>query len=223
MPKILKAGQEEEALREAHAELPAPGHKRREFMKERLARLQEAAQRMATEMQRGTIDPQKLEILNEIAGRVEYLDVSNARDGRVYTWVSTNRHGQHVQEMKGFGFQVVQGDDPEAKELMDSGGATTRRLGDVILMWCPEELYVALKAKKIVDQRKMEQSSAANLRELVDKNRSRGFSIRPFGMNTLEGPDIEVGRFSNKQMHDAAVKMLDGHLRDGTVPGMVVK
>ena len=217
---VATAEQAQNAAREAIGTLPPAGYKRDETLRERQARLQEAAQQMADQMRRGTIDPSKLQVLNEIASRVHYMDVSDPQPGRCYVWVSTNRNSQHVQEMKSLGFQVVQGSDTEASELLDSGGSTVRRLGDVLLMWAPEDLVIALKAQQIVHQREVERSSTANLQELGDKYRSQGLIVRPFGMDTLDGAPIEVGRFTQNQARKAATGMIDTALRDGTIPGM---
>ncbi len=221
MAKVVSTPEEAQAAgREAADQLPAPGYQRQETLRERQGRLQEAAQRMADQIQRGTIDPSKLQILNEIASRVHYLDVSNPQPGRSYVWVSTNRSGQHVQKMKALGFQTIQGDEPEATELQGTAGDTTRRLGDVVLMWAPEELVIALKAQQIVHQRKVESASTANLIELGDKYRGKGLIVSPYGMDTMQGPPIEVGRFSQSQARKAATGLVDQALREGTIPGL---
>lgn len=210
---------QEQLAEQAHSELPEAGYERRETLKRREATLEEKIAQMSERMLRGTIDPSSLEIANEIANKTQYLHVSGAQTGYVYGWLSTNRSGLHVQKAKNYGWEVVQGDDPEALELKgEMGGGTTRQLGDVILMRMKEERYIVLKAQEQARTARIQQSSASNLVELGQKYRSKGFTVKPYGMNSFEGPEIKSGVLSRK----AAFQQLDGHLRAGTVPGMEI-
>lgn len=213
----------------AASSLPPAGHQRREDMLKRQDILQAEAERIASQMQAGTVDPRNLEIANEIASRTQYLSVTNADPAFVYGWVSKNRHGQHVQAMKQYGWITVQGDDPEALELkgtdrgMGTMPGTTRELGDVVLMKIPRERYVVLKALEVAKTRQLQKASTAALLDLADKHRKDGFIVRPFRMEDpdgdLSGPEIKPRRFTSKKK---AMEMIDNALRDGTVPGMEI-
>jgi hypothetical protein len=214
----------------AAQELPERGYLSKEVQLKRQDELQKEAERIASQMQSGTIDPKKLEIANEIANKTQYLSVSNADPAFVYGWVSRNRHSQHIQAMKQFGWVVVQGDDEEAIELKGTqsgqGGApgTTRELGDVVLMKIPKDRYVVLKALEVSKTRQLQKASTSALLELGNKHRDKGIIIRPYRMDDpegdLSGPEIKPQRFSNRQN---AMRMIDKQLRDGTVEGMVIQ
>lgn len=214
----------------AQAELPPPGHERRESLKRREESLQEEIDRVASQMLSGQVDAKKLEIVNEIANQTQYLTVSNPQPGFEYGWVSKNRSGQHIQMAKAIGWEVVQGSDKEAVELKgssrsQSGGEpdTTRQLGDVILMRIPRERFIVLQAKALADTKRKQRASAATLLEMGDKYRGRGIIVKPYMMadddGDLGGPEIKPMRFSSRQQ---AVKEIDRRLRDGTIPGMTV-
>lgn len=185
---------------QAAGELPPPGHARQEALKSRQDELEVRAEQMAAQMLLNTIDPSTLEIAREIAAKVQFLDVSNKQPGFVYQWVSTNRNGEHVMMAKQLGFVTVQGDDPEAIELKGEGSLdTTRRLADTILMKIPEERWIVLKALEIKRQREVEGASSSMLVSLGDRYRDRGILVKPYGMETLEGPRVRPGRFSTNQ------------------------
>lgn len=210
--------QYDEAVQQAEATLPPPGHERREELKEREESLQQQIDRMANKLLSGQLDAKALEIENEIASKTQYLSVANARPEYVYAWVSKNRHQQHIQALRPLGWEVVQGDDPEAMELKGQDGGTTRQLGDVILMRIHRDRYIVIKAKEQAQTRHIQRASAAGLVELGDKYRNKGFIVRPWGMDSMEGPDINPQAMSRKQ----AMKMVEKHLKAGTVPGMYV-
>lgn len=207
------------AAEAAQADLPEAGHERREALKRREDNLQAEVDRMARKMISGTVDPKALEVVNEIAGKTQYLSVSNAQPGKVYAWVSTRAHGHHIQALKPLGWEVVQGKDPEALELKGQDGGTTRQLGDVILMRIDRDRYIVLKAREQARTRQIQQSSAAGLIEMGERHRDKGFIVRPWGMDTMEGPEIQPQRLGRKQ----AMKMVDKALRRGTVPGMIIQ
>lgn len=210
---------QEQLAQQAAQELPEPGHERREALKRREATLEQQIARLSEKILRGSIDTKELEIVNELASKTQYLSVSGARPEFVYSWVSKNRHGQHIQTLKAQGWETVQGDDPEALELKGMDGSTTRQLGDVILMRIKKDIYIVLKAQEQVKTRRQQQNSASTLAEMGDKYRSLGFNVSPYKMNSLAGPDIHSHRLSRG---GTALQQLDAQLRDGTVPGMEI-
>lgn len=216
----------EVAEKAAEAELPAAGHARREALKQRDAKLATEAEAIAQQILSGNVDATKMDIINEIAQRTQSLQVSNQQPGMVYGWVSKNQHGQHIEKMRNYGWEVVQGEDQEALELKGSGRTlglgspgTTRELADVILMRIPMEQYVVLRAMEIAQTKRVQQASASNLLAMADKYRGK-INVHPYQMEDprgdLSGPDIVARRFSNKQN---AQRMMTEHIKQGTVPG----
>lgn len=217
---------QEKAEVEAAATLPPPGHQRQEQLRRRQDELQAEAERVADRMIRGQIDPSQLEIANEIASKTQWMNVSNADPAFVYGWVSTNRHGQHIQAMTRYGWIIVSGDDPEAIELKGTHAGTspgtTRELGDVVLMKIPKERYIVLKALEEKRKHDIQRASTAGLVELGDKYKKKGFIVRAHNMpdphGDLSGPDIRPRAFTSK----AGAQRFIQDLRDGTVPGMEI-
>jgi hypothetical protein len=207
------------AIQPQEATLPEPGHERREALKQREESLQEQIDRMSRQMLSGTLDAKALEVVNEIASKTQYLTVSSARPDYVYAWVSKNRHMQHIQALKPLGWEVVQGEDPEALELKGQDASTTRQLGDVILMRIKRDRYIVIKAQEQAKTRQIQRASASGLIELGNQHRSKGFIVKPYLMDGFEGPEIQPRVLSRKQ----AMKMVDKALRTGTVPGMQVQ
>jgi len=211
----------------AEESLPARGHARREEELRRQDRLQAEAERIAAQIQAGTVDPRQLDIVNDIANKTQYLSVSNPDPAFVYGWMSKNRHGQHVQAMRQLGWTTVQGDDPECIELKGTLGGTspgtTRELGDVILMKIPRERYLVIKALEIAKQRNLQKASTSALYEMGEKYRNKGIIVRPFRMEDpdgdLSGPEMKPRRFTSKEK---AMQMMSDHLKSGTVPGMEI-
>ena len=208
----------DQAAQQNEATLPPPGHERREEQKVREESLQQQIERMSSKMLSGQLDPKSLEIVNEIASKTQHLTVSGARPDCVYAWVSKNRYQQHIQALRPLGWEVVQGDDPEALELKGQDGGTTRQLGDVILMRIHRDRYIVIKAKEQAQTRQIQRSSSAGLIEMGDRYRNKGFIVKPWGMDSMEGPEISPRAMSRTQ----AMKMVEKHLKAGTVPGVYV-
>ena len=210
---------QEELAKAAAASLPEEGHARREAIKRREETLEMQIARLSDKILNGTIDAKELEIVNEIANKTQFLNVSGAKPGYVYSWASKNRHGQHIQALKNLGWETVQGDDPEALELKGMDGGTTRQLGDVMLMRIKQDIYIVLKAQEQAKTRRTQQNSASTLIELGDRYRDKGFSVRPHEMDTFDGPPIRSNRLTSKRSSQS----LDSQLRNGTVPGMEIR
>ena len=207
----LTEEQQTAAAEAATAGLPEAGHERREALKKREDDLQKQIEQMAGHMLSGTLNQEALEIDNEIAGKVQYLRVSNPRPERVYMWASKNRSMQHIQLLKMLGWQIVQGDDQEALELQGMEPGSHRSLGDVILMWIPRDRYIVLAARMRARTVERQRASAAGLIEMGDQFRSKGFIVRPHGMDGIEGPPIAPRAMTRQQ----AVRAVDKMLRQG--------
>lgn len=208
----------QQALAEqAASELPPEGHERREALKRRMETLEEQIARMSDKILQGTIDAKELEIVDEIASKTQYLSVSNADPEYVYGWKSTNRHSQHVQACKALGWEIVQGDDPEAIELKNvHDNSTARTLGDVVLMRIKRDRYIVLRAQEQAKTRRIqgEQGITPDLLQMMDKYKDRGITLTPYRMRNLAGPDSWGQNVSRQAIMDA--------IREGTIPGMEI-
>lgn len=227
-----------EALaRQAHAELPPPGHERREALRQRDETLQREVERVGQTIVMGSIDPKYMKIDAEIRSRTSYLNVSHPKPGYVYAWVSKNNHNNHRQRLEAIGYETVQGDDPECLELRGTDGRgagtgtpdTTRQLHDVILMRIKREYYVAYKAREHARTVQAQMASASTLLSMAAPYRNRGITVGPMqGLeesmgSDLRGPRIRPRRYSSQRARYLGLwnnHYMDQHLREGTVPGM---
>jgi hypothetical protein len=132
--------------------LPPNGDARREELKRRSDALRQAADEMAAAAGIESIDPSKLQPENEIAQHfnpaTHMLDVSKRQPGYEYRWESANPrlNGVAITMAKNLGWELVVGNDPEAREHREVDG--TRRVGDAILMRIRTERYVSLQARQ---------------------------------------------------------------------------
>lgn len=238
-PQTIRAGDtagQEQAARQAHANLPPPGYQRDEYLRKQDDRLQREVERTAAQMIMGTLDPSKLQIENEIRNRTRYLHVSNMQPGFKYAWISKNNHMSHIRRLQQVGWQTVQGDDPEAMELIGTGGPgsgagspdTTRQLGDVILMRIPLEIYTMIRAMEHARTIQLQHASASNLIALVDKYKGYGFSLRndprTGDHEHIGGPSVRPQPFTEHPhavgaRRHAGMAALDRHLRQGMPRG----
>lgn len=234
-PKTIKASDTEAmeaAQQAAAAELPPAGHERDEFMRRRQDQLDMEIERVSEQIVQGTVDASKMEVINEIAAHTQYLSVSNPNPERAYTWVSRNRHSQHIQLMRSLGWQVIQGHDEEAVELKGAHGATgdsTRQLGDVILMWMPRDRYVVMRGMQLAQTKShMQAAPLADLLDMAQAHRGN-VEVKAYKMDSLTGPPVKPQQFTTRAhaMRYAALRkqageMFDQQLRDGNVQGVPV-
>ena len=224
----------EQLAEEAHAELPPPGDARREVLKQRDADLQAQIERVGQSIVLNNIDPKYLQIIREIQQRTSYLNVSNRKPGYVYAWVTKNNWNNHRTRLEAVGYEVVQGDDPEALELKGTSGIaagtgtpdTTRQLGDVILMRIKEEYYIAQKAREHARTLAMQVASASTLITMARPYFNRGIRVgtQVQGMgDQLQGPRIRPRSFSSRRAQMLGLldnQVFQEQVREGTIPGM---
>lgn len=229
----------EEMAREAHAELPPPGDARREALRAREESLQERIEKIGQSIVLNNIDPQVLARINEIQARTQYLDVSNRQPGYVYGWQTKNRWQDHRARAEAIGWEVVQGDDPEAIELKGTDGIaagtgtpdTTRQLGDVILMRIKEEYYLAQKGREHARTLQMQVASASTLLSMAAPYMDRGIMVKadPRAAHAMGAdlmPRVRPRRFSSKRAQMLGLwnqHHFDQAIREGTLPGLEIE
>lgn len=227
----------EQLAEEAHAELPPPGDERREVLRQREETLQQRIEKIGQSILLNNIDPKVMKAINEIQARTSYLTVSNKQPGFVYCWASKNNWNNHRSRLEAVGYEVVQGDDPEALELKGTSGSaagtgspdTTRQLGDVVLMRIKEEYYLAQKGREHARTLQMQVASASTLIQMAAPYRGRGINVssQVAGMgDDLRGPQIRPRRFSSKRA--ALLGLWNDHhidqaIRDGSIPGLEIE
>lgn len=204
------------------ADLPA-GDERREAEARSADDLAERAETRGVEG--GAIDPKAFKIDREIASRFNELEVTNAQPEYEYCWVNAGHAGRFIKaklsERVRMGqsivpvWEVVQGEMPEAIELRGMMADTTRRLGDVVLMRAKKDVFLRVKQLRQAHLQAMQNGTTTELQELGERYRHRGVVIRTsFAEDQLE----VMGRraMARQQAH----QILDGMMRDGTVPGL---
>lgn len=213
--KVVKKKDLERLHRAGDPTLPAAGHERREELKRRADDLAEQAEILNADA--GVIDGPGIAQDNEILAFVNELEVSNKQPGFAYKWVWTGHSGWFVKQAQTLGWVPVVGEMPEALELKDVTGV--RRLGDAILLRCPEaradqiERYYADLAQRAGE------SVTSNLKDLA---RRRGVTIH---LSSEAANDPLMQRVLDKYEKRAAVvaqarKGVDTMIREGNIPGM---
>lgn len=105
------------------------------------------------------IDPKKLakrdnEILRELDSETHSIGVRNPQQGFRYARLTradglgsgaqANVRTMHATA-KRFGYEIVQGEDPEDESFKGTDGGTTRTIGDTVLYRISEEHYAAMQ------------------------------------------------------------------------------
>ena len=93
------------------------------------------APKQEAEVETGKIAPEP-----EILAKFDVFDgltVSNAQPGYVYCWVNPWGSGRFIAKKQAQGWELVKGDMPESRELIDATGY--RRCADVLLMRTTQE------------------------------------------------------------------------------------
>ncbi len=194
------------------SQLPPPGDERREVLAERTDNLAEAAERLGAE--RASINPKAFHVDNEIADHIDDLSVTNRRPEYEYCWVFTGQQGRMIRMKTAQGWEVVQGDEPEAMQFKGIGADTTRRHGDVILMKCRKDRFKLLQKQDEKRRQALLGSPTAGLEDLGDRYNKAGVVVHS-NMDSIN-PRI-ANRMMARQMGERA---LDNMIRDGDVPGM---
>jgi hypothetical protein len=206
------------------ADLPA-GDARRDAQREAADDLAEQAAKQ--EVDGGAIDPKAFRIDREIAAHFNELEVTEAQPEFEYCWVNAGHAGRFIKaklsERVRLGesivpvWEVVQGDMPEARELRGMMADTTRRLGDVILMRAKKDAFLRVKQLREARRQAMHTGTTTELQEMAEQQRRLGRSVvirTDFGPDQLE----QMGR--RALVRQQAGQMIDGMLRNGTVPGL---
>lgn len=195
--------------------LPPAGDEQRDILRERADALAEAGETALPEIERARPDAFRVE--NELAQHFDALAVSNPDPMYVYAWVQCiSQHGYFVKSKAAQGWEVVQGDMPEAAELRGMGADTTRKLGDVVLMRCRRDVHKRLQRHEDRKRESMQAASTARLQELGMKLRGMGVKVGEFSEFDARTADLAMKR---AQAQAIAQERFTDHIRQGTVPG----
>lgn len=157
--------------------LPPPGDERREELAKRSDELDALAEELAGDVEAGKIDPSKFQPINEILQHLDSSEVSGRLPEYEYVWQATARSGYFIRKSQIEGWEVVQGDMPEAKELKGIAADTTRHWGDCILMRIRKDLALR-NARRDRARRRMQQEGVTEvLAEYQDKLRKYGIIV----------------------------------------------
>lgn len=201
--------------------LPPAGHARDEELKVRHDDLQKQAEKIPAEhysIQDPNVFAPERELQDLIQTR-DALTVTKPQPGYAYAWVYTGLQGQMIWDKKAKHWETVQGNDPESREYLYTD--TSRRIGDVMLMRLPLDLYYLEEKKNAEKTLKVEESITSDLYTLEAKSGGR-FKVHADQETNPYLPGMKTGAQSHgaKQV---ALKHLDGQIRRGTVPGVPIK
>lgn len=180
--------------------LPPAGDERRETLAKRKDELDELAEELAGEVDAGKIDPSKYEPINEILQHLDSSEVTNRLPEYEYLWQSTARSGYFIRKSQLEGYEVVQGDMPEAKELMGIRADTTRHWGDCILMRIRKDLHLRNQRRDRARRRMQQEGVTETLAEYQDRLRQYGIIVHT---------DAQ-GKMMERMMSRAAARQVAG-------------
>lgn len=207
--------------------LKPPGDEQREQLRERADALEEQREQLTNAYEMERIDPKNLDPIREIQNllSMDLQSVSQSQPGFRYCWEFTGFHGQGITQKKLLGWVVVQGEDPEARELM-SGPDTLRRLGDCILMRIPEERYAEIERYLSFLSAQRKCAGEEDLRELAERtglpvqiNSEKALKSGAGRSAGLQGESVE--RYKQRLVREAAMAEVGRQLKspDG-IPGL---
>src|SRR5262245_58672650 len=195
--------------------LPPPGDERREVLAARTDALEQEAEERADALELAPVDPKKLRPEREILQHINELEVSSADPSLAYCWVQTGYYGRFIKMKVAQGWEVVQGDRPEAIELKGVGADTTRRLGDVILMSIHLDRYIRLRRQEEARRQAQERAITSNLEELGAK---AGITVH------TDVPLDTLRRMEARNRASAiADRQADRLIREGRMPGVGIR
>ncbi len=197
------------------ANLPPPGHARDEVLRERKENLEAAIDKLP---ERGGVDVSTIPIEREIVQAFDglgNLTVTGAMSGWVYKWKKAD--DQQTTLAQNLGFELVQGNDPEAQEHKGkhcAGGTTLRGAGDVLLWrikqerWEAIEDYFRRKGFNMgqVTERFEDYGAELAAQGLTPKNLAHGRASDPLVQRVFANGPIQSARMGEM-------------LRSGSVPG----
>lgn len=181
-------------------DLPPAGDERREVLSKRKDELDELAEELAGDVEAGKIDPSKYEPINEILQHLDSSEVTGRLPEYEYLWQFTGRSGFFVRKSQIDGWEVVQGDMPEAKELKGIGADTTRHWGDCILMRIRKDLALRNQRRDRARRRMQQEGVTETLAEYQEKLRQYGIIVH----TDASGPMME------RMMSRAAARQVAG-------------
>jgi len=188
-------------LRPGEAELPPPGHERREELKRRADSLMAELETVMNQLQLGGIDASKLDvdkIPREVMAAMDYANhevyVQDKDPNFIYAWIYRDPYnkfgGREVHRLQSRGWEVVS--DP-LKEAWNYRSTTGERwVADCLLMRCRLDIYAQLQVQ---DRELRLRQQGAVTTSFFDIAERRG--VRAFDEKTM--PD-----YMRKQMESEA-------------------
>ena len=154
------------------------------------------------------------------------LRIQNPQPGFVYRWVFSGGGGNNVRRRQTQGWEMVIGNMPEAQEFAESrdgtGAVGPRRVADVVLMRCRQEVRVENMQRVERRRQAMELGVTSELQDMAGSFRGKGLSVK-IHSGEADPRELVLGSRSGtaRQALDvgSAYNKLDGHLRRGDVPG----
>lgn len=199
----------------AGSALPPAGYSRDEELSKRTDQLAEQIDTQAPGVE--SVDPNKVKPIPEIQRHFNpvsgELDVSDAQPGFSYIWCYQGEHSRHITRKRAMGWEIVQGNDPEATEHKAVG--SYRQVGDCILMRISSEVFEKIRSN---ERRKSEDRERSVGADLLTKGEKYGVRV------TVEGLGGDPKMLKSIQDRAAASNMastlLDQQIRNGQVAGM---
>ena|SRR5579859_5454923 len=225
------------------ADLPA-GHERDEATRRVADHLEERIETENAKLGIEAVDQAKLDRRdNEILGRFEpdesgigRIPIKGAQPGFRYAFLkmpstcgsgdSKSATRQMIEQGRALGYEFVQGDDPEAKNLKGNDAAETgtlRGVGDTCLARISEDAWLRMDMRM---RRKQERAGAIEDNSVVfAQERGLGRNFHAAGGDLSKDPVLARG-FSAEQSGPVTMRakatFTEGDVRRGSIPGMPI-
>ena len=204
----------------------------REELSKKAEKLIAQANKLLSQIEVETADPAALSIENEVRQALNELNevyVSHMQSEYAYAWIFRDAYnqfgGRYVRKMQALGWEVVQGDNPEAIEHKHVDG--TRVVSDCLLMRIRLDRKLLLEKRDRLLREAQQAGVTARVYELAERAGTRVYDKLPGfvedAMNARAGEQRVQRAAAMGAFHRLnAGGKVDRMLKTGTIPGIPV-
>jgi hypothetical protein len=186
-----------------------------------------AANKLLEQIEVETADPSKLQIDREVRQALDQFNevyVSNQQPEYAYAWIYRDPYntmgGRYVRQMQALGWEVVQGENPEAKEHRHVDG--TRVVSDCLLMRVRLDRKMLLDRRDALLREAQQAGIVSRIQDLAERAGTRVYDKLP---GFVEEAMADQSRARQQQALKTFHRMnaggkVDRMIRTGAIPGV---
>lgn len=204
----------------------------REELSKKAEKLIAQANKLLSQIEVETADPAALTIENEVRRALNELNevyVSHSQPEYAYAWIFRDAYnqfgGRYVRKMQALGWEVVQGDNPEATEHKHVDG--TRVVSDCLLMRIRLDRKLLLEKRDRLLREAQQAGVTARVYELAERAQTRVYDKLPGFVEEAMNAQAGERRVQRAAAMGAFHRLnaggkVDRMLKTGTIPGIPV-